>query len=306
MKKILFAGVLAIISIAAHAQKVKPALKLTKGDTYYLVTSSVSEINQNMNGQANNINLNVGSKLSFKVLNADDSLYYMEVNYMILTMKMQLPTGNVAFDSNKKDAADVVSSLLAGLTNKPFTARITKTGKVRAVDNIEVMISSVIDGFPQAQGVQKEQLKTQLLQTFGSATIKGNIEMIMAIFPDKAVSKNDEWHVNTDIGGTMAAKLASVYRLVDVTPQNYVIHGEASINSDPAIDYKAMMGVAMKYNIKGTMVSDIKTDKITGWVTESNIKQVIDGTIDIKDSPQTPGGLSFPMSAKTETVITAK
>jgi hypothetical protein len=60
----------------------------------------------------------------------------------------------------------------------------------------------------------------------------------------------------------------------------------------------------MKYDMKGTMVSDIKADKATGWITESKIKQSIAGTVAIKDNPDAPGGITFPMSMVSETVIT--
>jgi hypothetical protein len=62
----------------------------------------------------------------------------------------------------------------------------------------------------------------------------------------------------------------------------------------------------MKYNMKGTMTSDVKADRVTGWITESKIKQSIGGTVAIKDNPDAPGGATFPMSMVSETVITDK
>lgn len=271
-----------------------------------MVTNTSSVIKQTFNGQPNNIELTITGNTSFKVLNADDSLYYMEVNYKNLAMKMQLPTGPVNFDSKKKDPSDMMSSILSGLVNKPFTATFTRSGKVRAVENVENMISSVLDSFPQIQGPQKEQIKNQFIQSFGAKAIKGNIEMSTAVFPETAVSKNEKWTINTILESAMTARISTVYQLTDVTAASYVIHGDARISTNPNDNYKEVNGMPMKYNMTGTMTSDIKADKITGWISESKTKQMISGTVEIKDNTKVPGGITFPMSVVNESVTTDK
>lgn len=304
MKKILLAGVLAIISVSSYAQKVKPALKLIKGNTYYLATTAHSVVKQTINGQVNNIDMIIDGKMSFKVLNADDSLYYMEVNYTKVGMKMQLPTGNVAFDSDNKDTTNIMARIMAGLTNKPFTASLTKSGRIKSIENAENMITSMIDGFKEVPVAQKEQLKGQLSQSFGSAALKSNLEMAMSVLPETAVTKNDKWTIKNNLEGAMSAKIVSVYQLIDITPQSYVIHGNATLETDSTAPEKTINNMPMKYNMKGVMVSDVIVDKATGWISSSKIKQNIDGTVEIKDNPKVPGGLTFPMSVVSETSST--
>ncbi|SEO25098.1 hypothetical protein SAMN05192574_106270 [Mucilaginibacter gossypiicola] len=304
MKKILFAAVLVIVSVASYAQKVKPVLKLIKGNTYYLATTAHSVVKQTINGQLNSIDMTINGKISFKVLNADDSLYYMEVNYTKVGMQMQLPNGNVAFNSDDKDTTNVMARVMSGITNKPFTATLTKSGRIRSIENAESMITSMIDGFKEVPAEKKEQLKTQLSQSFGSGALKSNLEMAMSVLPEVPVSKNDKWTINNNLQGAMNAKMVSVYQLMDVTPQSFVIHGNATIETDNTADYKIVSNLPMKYNMKGTMVSDIIVDKATGWISSSKVKQSIDGSVAIKDSPQVPGGVTFPMSVTSETSTT--
>ncbi|MDB5148758.1 MAG: hypothetical protein JWQ57_2778 [Mucilaginibacter sp.] len=304
MKKILLAGILAIISVSSYAQKVKPALKLIKGNTYYLSTTAHSVVKQTINGQVNNIDMNIDGKMSFKVLNADDSLYYMEVNYTKVGMKMQLPNGNVAFDSDSKDTTNIMARIMAGLTNKPFTASLTKSGRIKSIQNAENMITSMIDGFKEVPAAQKEQLKGQLTQSFGSGALKSNLEMAMSVLPETAVAKNDKWTIKNNLEGAMSARIISVYQLVDITPQSYVIHGNATLETDSTAASKTINSMPMKYNMKGVMVSDVIVDKATGWISSSKIKQNIDGTVEIKDNPKVPGGLTFPMSVVSETSST--
>ena len=183
MKKILMAGLLVIGAVTGYAQKVKPALKLIKGNSYYLSTTAHSVVKQTINGQVNNIDMTIDGKMSFKVLNANDSLYYMEVNYTKVGMKMQLPTGNVTFDSDNKDTTNIMARIMSGITNKPFTATLTKSGRIRSIENAENMITSMIDGFKEVPAEKKEQLKTQLTQSFGSGALKSNLEMAMSVLP---------------------------------------------------------------------------------------------------------------------------
>ena len=304
MKKILLACTLAIITVAGYAQKVKPALKLIKGNTYYLATAAHSVVKQTINGQLNNIDMTINGKISFKVLNADDSLYYMEVNYTKVGMQMQLPNGNVAFNSDDKDTTNIMARIMSGITNKPFTATLTRSGRIRSIENAENMITSMIDGFKEVPAEKKEQLKTQLSQSFGSGALKSNLEMAMSVLPEVPVSKNDKWTIKNNLQGAMSGKMVSVYQLMDITPQSFVIHGNATIETDNTADYKIVSNLPMKYNMKGTMVSDVIVDKATGWISSSKVKQNIDGTVVIKDIPQVPGGVTFPMSIASETSTT--
>jgi hypothetical protein len=301
MKYLFNLFLLLIAAFSCQGQKLKLVLHLTKGNTYNMVSTTTSSIKQTINGQVNNIDVTVSGTTSFKVLNADDSLYYMEVTYKSLNMKMKLPTGPVAFDSQKKDSSDLMSSIMGGLIDKPFTATFSRSGKIRAVKNVENMISSVLDGFREVQGPQKEQLKAKFIQSFGSVAIRGNIEMSTAVFPEVSVAKNDKWTINTQLQSTMHANVNTVYQLTDATAASYIIHGDGTIAS---IKDPLLLEMPISYDMKGTMTSDIKADRVTGWITESKIKQTISGTVAIKNSPEAPGGITFPMSMVSETVIT--
>jgi hypothetical protein len=138
------------------------------------------------------------------------------------------------------------------------------------------------------------------MKSFGSQSVKGSIELATAVLPEVPVAKNDTWHTHTTLQTTMNANVETIYQLVGVTPTSYLIHGEGTIVTIP--DQPGAS--AMKYDMKGTIVSDIKVDKVTGWITESKTKQSINGTVAIKDNPDTPGGITFPMTMTAETIIT--
>ncbi len=106
-----------------------------------------------------------------------------------MDMKIKMATQTVEMDSRKHDSQDVPSSIVAAMMNKPFTVIITKSGKIRSVNNVEKIILGVLDNFPLADAVKKEQVKNQFLQSFGSNAFKGNLEMETAIFPETLIRK---------------------------------------------------------------------------------------------------------------------
>jgi len=54
----------------------------------------------------------------------------------------------------------------------------------------------------------------------------------------------------------------------------------------------------MKYDMAGTMTSDIKIDKETGWVLNAKVNQSINGTVYVKGTSQ----MTIPMTMNNEMI----
>ncbi|MGZ3752353.1 MAG: hypothetical protein ACXVIY_10810, partial [Mucilaginibacter sp.] len=81
MKRILTLTLLLAASITCFGQKVKIALNLTQGSTYYMITSAKMAMTQNIGGQTQDVTTTVGGKLSFKVTAVKDTTFVMDVKY---------------------------------------------------------------------------------------------------------------------------------------------------------------------------------------------------------------------------------
>jgi hypothetical protein len=145
-----------------------------------------------------------------------------------------------------------------------------------------------------------------LKQAYGEAAFKGNIEMVTAIYPKTKVSKGDEWEISTKMESGMSGNINSTYKLSESTKEYYVIDGQSKITTEDKDAYVEMNGVALKYDIAGTMTSMIKIDKLTGWIIEANINQVIQGDTYIKENPEMPNGMKIPMVMKNKMVFSNK
>jgi hypothetical protein len=289
-----------------QAQKVDLSLKLKKGSVYSQVSTSKATIIQTVNGQQMNMQVNITGTMNYLVTDIKENVYNMEVKYKNLAMEMNLPQGNVKFSSDKPDEKDVFSTLFAGMIDKPFFVKMTKKGRIEQIKGIDSLFERLMAKFPQLSNEQKAGIRSQLMNSFGEKAFKGNMELMTAVFPDNPVSKGDVWKVNTNLASSVKAKVQSIYGFKGESNSNYTIHGDSKIATDEKAPYVETNGMPMKYNLTGSMTSDIKIDKESGWIVEARVNQEMKGNTQIKDSPKTPGGMTIPMTMKNETLVTNK
>ena len=306
MKKILGFVFLLLLVTSCEAKKERLELNLTKGETYTQQMASSMSILQTINGQEVKTNMSVHGNMTYKVIDIQNSVYEIEVRYESLALKMSMPGGTMEFSSEKNDANDILSTLLGVMKNKPFLVKMTKTGKVKEVKNIENLFSDMFSKTPTLNEMQQQQIRQQLMQAYGEQAFKGNLEMCSAIFPDSTVTKGDKWVIKTKLESGMAANMETSYELKETEDTFYIISGISKIVTADKDAYIQSNGMPLKYDMTGTMTSEIKINRKTGWVIESKTSQTIQGTAQIKDNPQMPGGMSIPMTMNNEMTVTEK
>lgn len=306
MKRILNLALAIALLASCHVQKEKLELNLVKGAVYTQHTVSNATIVQTINGQQMNLTMTVGGTMSFKVTNCKNSDYDMEVRFENLAMKMTLPNAVMEFSSEKNDAGDVLSAMLSRMKNKPFYVRMARSGKVREVKNVDSLFFGLFEGMPQLSDAQKQQLKDQLTQAYGEKAIKGNLEMVSAIFSDSPVSQGDKWTIHTQLESGMSGDVETVYQLKEITDGYELITGDSKVKTANKDAYIQSNGMPMRYNLAGTMTSTIRVNRKTGWIVDAKINQKIQGTAEIKENPKLPQGMIIPMALESELNITDK
>lgn len=292
-----------IILTSCQSQKVDLSLKLEKGKVYKQVTVSKATITQEVNGNKMNMVMTINGTMSFFVKEINDNGYNMYSKFEKLSMSMQMPQGTIAFSSEKNDVKDIFSTILGAMKNKPFEITMSKSGKITKVKNVEVLWESVINKYGQLSEMQKEQIKAQIMKAYGADALKGSIEMVSAIYPDKPVNKGDKWTINTKLESGMSANMTTDYEFSDLTSDYALIKGNSKIKTADKDAYIKSNGMPMRYDLTGSMTSEIKVDKNTGWTIEAKINQEIKGDAYIKENPQMPHGMKIPMTILNEMVI---
>ncbi|MGE5107679.1 MAG: DUF6263 family protein [Sphingobacteriales bacterium] len=286
-----------------QAQKQNLILKLEAGKQFKHTTISTSTIHEVLNGQDFDMVIKLKGTLSYLVKAVNEKDYDLEVKYESLDMTMQLPQGTSEFSSEKNDEQDIPSSMLAAIKNKPFQIKMTQQGKVTEVKNIESVWEAAFSKFSQIPEEQLAPLKAQIIKAYGADAVKGSIEMLTAFFPGKPVSKGDSWTVNTKLEAAMSADLTTVYKFAEENKDYKLITGSSKIETTDKDAYIETNGMPMKYNLTGTMLSEIKVDKSTGWIIEGKVTQEIKGDAIIKENPKMPDGMKIPMTIKNEITI---
>jgi hypothetical protein len=304
MKTIITLILMSIIFTSGHSQSAELSLKLENGKEYKQITNSIATIIQEVNGQKMNMIMTINGIVTFLVKASDENGYEMDTKFEKLSMSMRMPQLTLEFSSEKNDENDIFSKILGSMKNKTFEVTMSKTGKITEVKNVEALWETAINQFDFFSEMQKEQMKVQIMNAYGAEALKGNIEMVTAIYPDKPVNKGDNWTIYTKLESGMSAKMSTFYEYSDLTADYALIRGDSTIETEDKDAYIESNGMPMKYDLKGSMQSEIKVDRKTGWIIEAKINQEIKGDAYIKENPQVPNGMKIPMTMIHETLIT--
>ncbi len=295
MKKILYTLIaFTVLSGFQHAQH-KLEMKLSKGQTYRHIMDMDMSIKQTVQGTEMDINMKMKCHVVYKIKEVVNSVYDIEASYEKLSMNMGMSGNEMSFDSDKKDDSHPIAAVLSGMVNKPFTMKMNNTGKIIEVKGIDSLFAGMFDKIPNLSEEQKEQFKTQFSQAYGEKTLKGNFDMTTSIFPSKAVTVGDTWHMHSKLESSMPLSIHTVYKLKSVSDSAYHITGESEMATTDNEKYTEVSGMSMRYNMKGAMQIEIAVNKKTGWLMNGIVRQNFGGIAEIKDSPELPGGMSLPM-----------
>lgn len=304
--RLFFTLVFAAAILTCQSQSTDLSLKLEKGKEYRQVATSKANITKEFGGQTMNTVMILNGTMCFLVREITDAGYVMDTKYEKISLTMQMPQATVEFNSEKNDPNDIFSTILSEMVGKVFGVTMTRTGKVTEITNVEVLWETIINQFDQVPSMQKEQIKAQIKNAYGTESMKGNLEMATAIYPEKPVIIGDKWTTHTKLAAGMDASMASEYELAELTSEYAVIKGNSTILTADKDAYIESNGMPMKFDLTGSMASDIKVDKNTGWIIEATINQEITGTAQIKENPKMPQGMKMPMTMKNEMVIRNK
>lgn len=303
--KTIFTLILTVFVLTSYqTQNSDLSLKLEKGKEYKQITNSKATIIQEVNGQKMNMVMTIKGTMTFLVKDITENGYNMDAKFEELSMSMQMPQGLMEFSSEKNDANDIFSTILGAMKDKAFGITMSKTGKITDVKNVEALWSTAINTFDQLPEMQKEQIKAQIMKAYGGEALKGNIEMVTAIYPDSPVNRGDKWTINTKLESGMSANMTTDYEFAELTSEYALIKGKSTIVTADKDAYIESNGMPMKYDLTGSMDSEIKVDKNTGWIIKATINQKIEGDTYIKENPQLPNGMKIPMTMINDMVIT--
>jgi len=295
-----------MVIASGYAQKAKLHLNLEEGETYKQVTRSKANVDQDVYGMKMNIEIIMDASMSFLVKAVSKEAYDMEISYDWMKMNMKLPQATMEFSSEKNDESDLFSLILAKMKDMPLNLKMDKQGRITEIEDVESRWDSIVNGFDQFPKDQREQVKSQLLNSYGGKAISGSIETYTAIFPDKAVKKGAQWNSVTNLESGMPFTLSSTFTYEGNEDGLALITSQGKLESIDTDEFIETNGMMMKYNLSGTMNSTIKVDKKSGWIQEASTEQIVEGNSIIQANEQIPQDMNIPMTITSVTEITSE
>jgi hypothetical protein len=306
MKKLISLSIALALALTAMPQTVVLKLNLENGKEYKQVTTSKSTMELEVEGQKmKNVVTNVSAVLYLvKKVNPED--FDLEQRFLSARICSESPMGTMDCSSDKNDDKDQFSMVLKALINKPFEVKMDTLGEVLEVKGIEAVWDSAIDQMGTLPTMTKTQMKSMIMQALGPEALKNNSNLITDIFPDKPVSRGDKWTRTWSLQSLVKLQVITECELVDLTADYALIRGNSTLQTPANAAASEMMGIAVKYNIKGTMVSEIRIDLKSGWIIDGRIKQEFAGEASVGANPDMPDGMSLPVKGTNEITITDK
>jgi hypothetical protein len=298
-------GVLSFFSLFSWAQRYKLELQLQKGSSYsQFIDADVSSI---VKADNKDVYTDMGMKglMTFEVVDIIDSVFLLEAYYESIEWTMDLPNKSLKFSSENEKADDVVSMLFEAITYNPFELKLSKTGKVLEIKNLDSVIYAALDEFELGQ-TEREAFYKQLHENFNESSLKSSIELATAIFPNAPVAIGDKWAKQTTLKSLVPLKVTMVYELKEVTPTQFVIHGSAKIQTVDKDATVEMAGMYMSYNLQGSLINELTVDRSTGWTKKGESRQVMKGSSTIKENPKSSQKMTVPIQVFSNTSISDK
>ncbi len=292
--------------VSGHAQKAKLHLNLEEGISYKQVTHSKANIEQDVYGMKMKIEIIMDASMSFLVKAVSKEAYDMEISYDWMKMNMKLPQTTMEFSSEKNDENDLFSLILAKMKDTPLNLKMNKQGRITEIEDVESRWDSIVNAFDQFPKDQREQVKSQLLNSYGGKAISGSIETYTAIFPEKAVKKGAQWNSVTNLESGMPFTLSNTFTYEGSEDGFALITGQGILESVDTDEYIETNGMMMKYKLSGTMNSTIKVDKKSGWIQEASTEQIVKGSSIIQANEQIPQDMTIPMTINSVTELTSE
>lgn len=291
------------INTSENVVKQELRLNLEKGKTYIQNSNSSTTIYQTLGAQQVSTSITVIAKTSFKVLELNNDLFTMEVRYERMIMSMVTPQTIKQYSTENPMPNDFISMAMQNLKNKPFKVVMNRVGKVVEIKGVAALFEDAGKKF-KGDNAAKQAILNQLIQSFGEKSFVSNIEKSSAIFPTEPVAQGQRWTITGSLGIGISSDYTSVFELKAINDSLCDLKGNAKVSTKNKDAFVEINGIMMKYEMDGTMTSDIKIDRKTGWIKRAQFIQNLSGNATIKAGAIMPEELTVPMTSSSDVTIT--
>ncbi len=295
---ILLFSLTGMLNAQAHNLK----YKLVVGEHYRFYQSTELNITQSIGSVEQEVNNNFQGVTRFTPVSITPDKITLKVAFESLSIQIKSLFFNVLYDSELPvEKTDNIGQVYNGIINKEFTMVITPLGKVISVSGMDDIINESADKLIYASERTVEQIKKSLESHFGEEALKGNMEMLLSIYPETAKSVNQTWQTETKLTSSLQADMHSNWTFESDNNNTWVISSVGDISAEA--EEAQMNGMDMRFNLNGTNQSQYTMSSKDGWFEKGWQKQHVSGFIEMLAGHKSTKNMQVPMSVSSKTYI---
>ncbi|MDV3426271.1 MAG: DUF6263 family protein [Bacillota bacterium] len=294
-----------IISILSGCQNTLDIkFNVKKGDKYKVVVTSAQKISEEISDQKMNIDQTLKTSYLYNVTDVDSNgTATVDIKYDAVSVKTAAGNQTYEFDSSKpNDKADVQGSAYKALVGQSFTVKISQDGSIKEIKGIDKLFTNIIDKLQISDQKTKDTLTDTLKQSFGDDAMKQSLGSMTEMYPkNKKIKVGDSWEDKQTISVGYPMTINNKWTLKAIEGDILTLDADSSIDANNSSEPMDLMGVKVKYALKGTQTGTMKLTKSNGFIQSGEVNQNITGTMNMEANDILPNGMSVPLTMEGKT-----
>jgi hypothetical protein len=276
--------------------------RLKEGKSYRFYQETSMNINQSLGFIEQEIKNEFKGVTRFIPVGKQGNNLILQTCFESMVVNIEGMMFSIRYDSSKPvPKEDRIANIYSRIIGKEFKTIITPQGKVVKVIGINTIIDEAVNDMEDLQPGVAGQLKASLAGHLGEASLRGNLELLLALYPTTKKKVGDQWSTNTHLQSALKAKLNNQWTLKGDADKKWTLSGIGKIHTNG--EEASMNGMKVIFNLTGNQQSEFTVNQADGWFVSGKQKQDMEGTVTMNVSAQMPQGMQIPMKIKSNTYL---
>lgn len=297
---VLMMSLLTGMMVNAQSYNLKFNLKSGKEYRYYQQTSM--RIIQDLGIMEQEMTNELKGVTRFVPVGNEGANIVLKTCFESMEVSIQSLLYSMSYDSSKPLVeTDRMARIYNDIIGKDFTIVITPFGSVVRIEGVSEIINNAVKAAGNIQPKAAAQIRNVLKSQLGEEALKGNMEMILAIYPNTSKKVGEKWSTHAQLASILKAKLNSSWTLVDASDNKWKLKGSGNVISGDG--KTSLNGIDVNIKVNGKQQSEYELNQTDGWFIRGKQEQDLQGSFSMSgDNPQLQA-FEIPVKIKSKTII---
>lgn len=276
LKNILYC-IACVLAFTACKKQYVFEYKFAEGDEFKQRLTIDVDVKQRIDDDNIESATNLAVFLNYKITNAINQLYTVEVRCAKMEMEHRNIAGSFTLSSaDTLSAPQGINPLFQNIIDVPVKLTVDEKGGVQSVSGIDKLFEtppSTATGYNTKNELVNEQANAMKQQFI--AEIVHAFNRAVVYFPPQAVGVGDSWNVSTNLG-QLSISIDTKITLQKVENNAAVLFANGYYATPDSGITKQIQGEDVTMHIKAQQQGTIIIDLNTGWTISNNMEQNVD------------------------------